>query len=139
MSLARILNTCIHFNGVFVNDSCKASVNYHEQFGNEVGCFKSIPCTRLNAEKTCPKAEYPTKDVAERELREDNAFVEKAVKASNQAHQHAKAAGLGVGNGGRGEMPCPTECGGTLRYSVASVNGHLHASCSTTGCLSWME
>lgn len=36
-----------------------------------------------------------------------------------------------------GSVTCP-KCAGILRYSVAS-NGHVHANCSTGGCLSWME
>ncbi len=36
-----------------------------------------------------------------------------------------------------GSVTCP-KCAGTLRYSVA-YNGHVHASCSTDGCLRWME
>lgn len=65
--------------------------------------------------------------------------VGKWMKALRAAKDHAKAAGLGRGNGGRGEMPCPAECGGTLRYSVASVNGHMHAACSSSKCVRWME
>jgi hypothetical protein len=55
------------------------------------------------------------------------------------AKEHAKAQGFKQGNGGTGEMPCPTNCGGTLRYSVANVNGHMHAVCSTKDCVRWME
>lgn len=36
-----------------------------------------------------------------------------------------------------GSVVCP-KCSQTLRYSVA-FNGHVHASCTTQGCLSWME
>lgn len=63
----------------------------------------------------------------------------KFMKAHRAAKDHAKAAGLGRGNGGQGEMPCPTGCGGTLRYTVANVNGHMWAACSTKSCVRWME
>jgi hypothetical protein len=36
-------------------------------------------------------------------------------------------------------MPCPCCEGGTLRYSVASYNGHIHAACSTPGCVRFMQ
>lgn len=66
-------------------------------------------------------------------------LVDKFMKAHRAAKDHAKQQGLGRGNGGQGRMPCPAGCGGELRYSVASVNGHMHAACSTKGCVSWME
>jgi hypothetical protein len=138
-SILSCMSKCIHYNGVFTNKVCLAGVNYHEQFGTEAGCFKSIPCTSPNADKTCTKAEYPTREVADNKVAEQDALMERIIKANNEAHKHAKAAGLGRGNGGVGKMPCPTGCGGTLQYSVASVNGHMHARCSTDKCVSWME
>jgi len=38
----------------------------------------------------------------------------------------------------RGSMQCP-KCGGTLRVSIAGVNGHTRGYCKTTGCLNWIE
>ena len=40
---------------------------------------------------------------------------------------------------GSGEIPCPICKAGTLRYSRSAYNGHVHASCSTEGCVRWME
>ena len=40
---------------------------------------------------------------------------------------------------GNGAMACPVCNAGTLRYSRASCNGHVHAQCSTEGCVAWME
>ncbi len=38
-----------------------------------------------------------------------------------------------------GEIDCPV-CGtGKLRYGVAKCNGHIHAGCTTDGCVRWME
>lgn len=39
-----------------------------------------------------------------------------------------------------GVIDCPI-CSGkkTLRFSRASVNGHIHAACTTDNCVSWME
>lgn len=39
---------------------------------------------------------------------------------------------------GAGKMQCPI-CGGELAYSRAAYNGHIHASCSSDGCVRWME
>ncbi len=38
----------------------------------------------------------------------------------------------------RGIIECP-KCKGQLYYTVASINGHVHASCKTEKCLNWME
>lgn len=40
---------------------------------------------------------------------------------------------------GSGIMPCPCCKVGTLRYSRAAYNGHIHGNCTTTGCVAWME
>ena len=63
---------------------------------------------------------------------------EKAFAVMRAAHADASAKGFGKGNAGSGEIPC-TKCGGTLRYSVSSYNGHMHGVCSTPNCLAWME
>lgn len=39
----------------------------------------------------------------------------------------------------RGRFPCPVCKTGTLAYSIAAFNGHVHAHCSTDKCVSWME
>lgn len=40
----------------------------------------------------------------------------------------------------QGAIDCPT-CGGvgTLKFSRAGHNGHVHAACTTAGCVNWME
>lgn len=50
----------------------------------------------------------------------------------------AKERGLKKGSGGHGEIKCPN-CPGTIRYSVASVNGHIWACCSTPNCVRWIQ
>ena len=133
-----ILKNCIHFNGV-QNNTCKAGVNYHEQFGVGLGCFANIPCCGDENPKECPKLERPTHEQAESEADEFEARMDRMVRCMTGAKNHAKSLGLKRGNGGRGSLACPSGCGGTLSYSVASVNGHMHARCSTKGCASWME
>ena len=39
----------------------------------------------------------------------------------------------------RAEMPCPICNSGSLHYSIAASNGHIHARCDTEKCISWME
>ena len=134
------MRTCKHFNGTVINGACRAGVNYHALLGEGVGCFKHMPC--LGDPKSpvvCSLVQFPTREEAEATTREDEAVVNRFCIAMPAVKKHARAAGLGVGNGGRGEMPCPAGCGGTLRYSISGNNAHTVAACSTEGCLSWME
>lgn len=41
-------------------------------------------------------------------------------------------------SGGSGRVNCPN-CAGMLSYSRSANNGHIHAKCSTAGCVAWME
>lgn len=58
--------------------------------------------------------------------------------AMSACHDDAKKRGIKKGHGGSGEIECPV-CKGKLRYSVASINGHMWGSCSTEGCARWMQ
>jgi len=40
---------------------------------------------------------------------------------------------------GAGKLACPVCKTGELRYTRSSYNGHVHAACTTKGCVSWME
>jgi hypothetical protein len=42
--------------------------------------------------------------------------------------------------GASGKIDCPI-CGkqGSLKFSRAGYNGHIHARCATEGCVNWME
>ena len=40
---------------------------------------------------------------------------------------------------GAGRIGCPVCRKGELRYSRAAYNGHVLATCSTKGCVVWME
>lgn len=51
----------------------------------------------------------------------------------------AKEHSFGKGNAGRGYIVCPSCKTGVIKYSVAGVNGHMWASCSTKGCIAFME
>lgn len=142
LQIKKEMQDCIHFNGI-QRDQCKAGVNIRALVGGcDLGWAVRIPCLGMdvaNCIVTCDKRTFPTREEAMHSILEEEARFDKTLKVVKSAHQHAKDAGLGRGNGGRGEMSCPAECGGTLRYSVAGVNGHIHASCSTKGCVAWME
>ena len=80
-----------------------------------------------------------SREEAERNVDERERAFTAAFAAIRIAKADAKTRGLKRGNGGAGELPCPAQCGGTLHYTVAAYNGHMHAACSTKGCGSWME
>ncbi len=133
------MRRCVHFNGVFINESCKAEINYHDLMGREVGCFKAIPCLKdRNSTVECPKREFPTREQAEKEVADTEATMERFVAANHAVQAHAIRSGFGRGNPGRGELKCPNCEDGKILYAVAS-NGHKRAACSTEKCVSWME
>jgi hypothetical protein len=39
----------------------------------------------------------------------------------------------------QGQLECPICKTGTLRFSKAPSNGHIHAACSTEGCVRFMQ
>lgn len=126
------MTTCLHFRGI-QNDPCSAGVSIS-------GFAGKIPCIYVNELSTlCEKRTLPSREDAVKMVQEDEASTAKHMQAFAAAQKDAKAKGLGQGSGGRSEMPCPMNCGGTLHYSVSSVNGHMHARCNSQGCVVWME
>jgi hypothetical protein len=41
--------------------------------------------------------------------------------------------------GEEGTIPCPVCKTGTINYSIAKINGHVWARCSTKDCVCWIE
>jgi hypothetical protein len=74
----------------------------------------------------------------ERTKEERDARLAKFAAAITAAKEDAKTKGFKKGHGGQSSVQCPNCPDGVIRYSVASVNGHMHAGC-TKGCASWME
>ena len=140
--IKQIQSKCIHFTGI-QHETCKAGVNYREIVGGEdLGWAIRTPCFEDNKEcvVTCNHREFPTYAEAQAEEDRQEAAMERFWLACNAAHEDAEAKGFKRGNGGRSSMPCPIAgCSGQLNYSVASVNGHMHAACTRSGCVSWME
>ena len=139
-SVLRIMQTCKHFTGI-QHTQCKAGIVLRDQFGDGIGWAANIPCTIGWNElpvKECPKVLYPTREEAEAEEAERDERSKRSLQAMRDAHADANAKGYGKGKGGSDSLKCPLCADGTLRYSVASINGHMHGACSN-GCVSWME
>lgn len=89
-----------------------------------------LKCTPEEIRAGLPTAE----EVAQLEKRAADALEALvAVQADAMAH------GLRRGKGGTGRVQCPVCGDGEIRYSVAESNGHIWASCSTHGCVRWMQ
>ena len=127
--------SCKHFNGV-QHDRCKAGVNYRETFPPPWG-KGGLPCIE-HGSTLCDKADWPTNDEARAAALESIAATERMLAPLRAVHQDAKSRGLGKGHGGANSCTCPN-CGGLISYSVAAVNGHVCARCSTQGCVAWIE
>ena len=137
-----IMNRCINFRGI-QHTECEAHVNIRELVGgDDFGWASRLPCFLDEADKcsvVCESRSFPSRTDAEEMDRAQQAATERFITALKAAHDDARGKGLKVGHGGRESMPCPVGCGGTLHYTVASCNGHMHAGCTTKGCVSWME
>ncbi len=130
------MDSCRHFNGV-QHKICEAGIGY-EHAGNE-----AMPCIPrfINGRPTwsCEKFEIMSVADAEKEADERIDCMNRTTKARIAAKDDAASKGLGKGKGGREVIECPCCDGGKLRYWVAGYNGHMHAACTTQGCVSWME
>jgi len=145
LEIRREMQTCKHFTGTH-RTPCKAGVDYRALVGGpDLGWGLRIPCHTIVFDHakdvvrvSCDKRELPTREEAEATVAAGDAAMERHKKAIRVAHDDAKAKGLKKGHGGVSDVACPN-CDGKISYSVAAYNGHMHAACSTKGCVAWME
>lgn len=124
--------TCVHFNGI-QNEACKAGIAYDSFPKPGLPCMKDF-CKG----QVCDNLRFPTpEEVAAAEAARETSY-KRFELAYAAVREDAKKRGLRKGNGGAGNATCPN-CQGTLSYSVASYNGHVHCRCSTEGCVWWMQ
>lgn len=137
----QIDNKCKHFNGIS-SETCRAGVNYAQLAdGSRPGMFNRLPCLRENCKKDevaeCALREWHTpEEIAERVQRIRDGGI-RMMTARAAIIDHLKANGKPTKNVS-GQIPCPICNSGNLGFSIA-YNGHCHAACSTSGCVSWME
>ena len=146
---------CVYYAGFYDRTKplekrthCNAGVEYASvetkieytycNFGDRsvYGAKSAHPCFKRQAHLThgCPKARYYTlEELAARHAESDKSIrLYSLVRAAIISH-------LNGAKGGAGTIDCPACKTGTVRYSRAECNGHVHARCSTEGCVSWME
>lgn len=134
----QIANKCEHYRGL-QHDTCAAGVS-HASVTDESGKgFERYPCFREGECLACDKRHFPTPEEVAKQVADIDAHMEQTGRGVAAARFDAEARGFKKGNGGAGSVKCPCCEGGTLHYSVAGYNGHMHGRCSTTGCVSWMQ
>jgi hypothetical protein len=132
---------CIHYNGS-VNECCEAGVNYGELAGGkDPGWGLKLPCIKKFAGPspvTCDKRQEPTPEQLAEWKAEMNRSMERIGKARKAIVDHLGGPWKRGMTGSSGSIPCPN-CAGTLQFSRAGYNGHIHARCSSEDCVAWME
>lgn len=120
---------------------CKAGVVYREQFGGEeFGLFLRICCNdggkRNDDEqrRLCPKWERESREEGIRVFEAFQVSDARFAKVMPVVAEWRKRKPIGKAE----VIKCPA-CGGLLHLAQASTNGHVHGSCETEGCVSWME
>lgn len=127
---------CKHFTGIG-EDACRAGVNYRSLVGgSDFGWALRIPCTTTKRSENQVPCEKHDRMTAEEIAAEDEKF-ERAFQRTTGAYSAIKAI-VGDRRGVSGTIDCPG-CHAPLHYSVARLNGHIHACCETDECVSFME
>jgi hypothetical protein len=130
---------CKNYRGMHLKEACEAGVRFDslpnhgtKQFHDSCPCFEAVG--------GCDKAAYRTAE----EIAADEEWMAKrtaAIMAARAAIVESLGGPWKRGTAGAGgTIDCPA-CSGvkTLRFSRAGYNGHIHAACSTEGCVRWME
>jgi len=129
---------CRHWTGV-LNKLCAVGVRYSDLLA--VGALPCYVHTLRRGERTAPCAELKrmTHDEAIAKANRVIDSTARVLAASAKVCEDADGRGLGEGHGGEGKIACPCCEVGMIRYSVAGVNGHIMARCSTVDCVRFIQ
>ena len=135
-------DVCIHYNGV-AGKTCKADVEYRSVCASREQCVNlsnKVPCFSKNGlTDLCAKFRLPSQEEIEEYERSITIFLEQMIATRKAITDHIKEHRMG-GRDVEGKIPCPVCGDGTVFYSCAGAyNGHIHATCNTDGCVSWIE
>lgn len=141
-------DTCKHFGGCRP-PVCDAGVNIREVTGGpQDGWLIRIPCCstpEIRGGKPVPRAAcekfcLPTDEEFAASERETFDLIEASRRMMQKASEFfGRVRTENRGRSASGTDPCPACPNGTLRWSIAAYNGHIHARCSTPGCISFMQ
>lgn len=131
---------CSHYRAMAEHTTCAAGVCYELFRGL---AFEARPCFARQGQPApggCPLAQFPTAE----ELAAEEAALEfrfaLIAKARREIVTHLGGPWKRGTAGAEGRIDCPV-CGAqeALRFVRSGYNGHIHAVCTTGGCVSWME
>ena len=135
-------NKCRHFNGL-MNDKCEAGVSYESvRVSGEPGKGYNLPCFKdCSVGCTCKNQSFKTHDEITAEIDAVRKHFEHTMLARSAIVEHLGGQWKHGMSGASGRIDCPAckASGLTLRFTRSGYNGHIHARCSTEGCVSWME
>ena len=116
----QISTKCIHFNGV-MNECCKAGIKYANV---RVDRPYKFPCLKQGG--ICASSQFLTEDQVKIEVAEITSFGDKSLIAYAAIKDHFEKTKERTG-----KIKC--ECGGDIRFIIATVNEHIRAKCSACG------
>lgn len=130
---------CKHYRAMSNHETCEVGIPYEKFKGvpfNQRPCF----CKPGQAPPGgCDKAEYPTAEEIAEEDRKINERIAQVGIARQAIVAHCGGPWKRGMPGTSGRIPCPVCKTGELRFSRAGYNGHIHAGCTTDGCVRWLE
>jgi hypothetical protein len=118
---------CKNYHGM--QTPCDAGVDFDTVAAGQW----EYPCYKKSV-KTCSQVVYPTAEEEKARSEELRNFVTHMANARQKIVEQTQGR-----RGVSGSIECPMCQTGKLHYTVAHRNGHIHAQCSTPGCLSWLE
>ena len=132
---------CKHYRAMTEHKTCEAGVDYETFKGvpfDDRPCFCKDGVPSDKSKGLCSLAVYPTPE----EVAAERAWLEKRFedmgKARDAIVNHLRGPWKkGIGSSS-GIIECPI-CKAYLKFRRSSYNGHIHAACSTEGCVRWME
>lgn len=142
---------CKHFNGDHHNKTCGAGVAYADVTPEPTrtqGLALRRPCrsrpfghpnsspaqlAEFAKRGTCAKFQLPTAEELTEFERHVQDYSRKCTNARLAIMEHLNSFPESR------HFACPICATGTLRFSIASCNGHIHAQCTTKECVSWIE
>jgi len=132
---------CKHYRAMAYNETCHAGIAYKDlQHAGTKGFHDACPCFGAKGTGECPSKVYPTPEEMEAEDKLTAEIFVLMAKARNAIVDSLGGPWKKGMSSTSGVIDCP-KCSGekTLRFSRSGYNGHIHASCTTEKCLSWME
>jgi len=132
---------CKHYRSMHDNQTCKVGIAYKDLPNAGTKEFHdSCPCYGPEGTGKCPSKLYPTPEEMEADDKRIAEMFVRTAKARNAIVESLGGPWNRTTPGASGTIDCPV-CSGqkTLHFSRAGYNGHIHASCSTDGCVSWIE